>query len=192
MRKLVILLIFMFSETATSGQYSGLIYQESGDIYSALRFIDAPDEKIEILRPLIKGKLADQALVNFSNKIIEARETKNIELFKGLTHQESLDYSKDMLRKIIEQIKDGSLIYGNNNYKYFVTSEPITERMLTRFFGKNVTKPSITLIFYHYHSSNGALIGSPMYLVKTEIGFRIVLPIRADKSRHNNAPESTQ
>jgi len=184
MRKFFIFLvffIFLFSETVASSQFTDLIYQKSENIDSALRFINVPEEKIEILRTLVKGKLADTALVNFSNKIVEARETRNVELFKNYVNQESVNFSPDMLNRMIDKISDGSLIYGNNGYKYFVTSEPISDRVLNKFYSNNINKPSIALIFYHYHPSNGALIGSPTYLIKTESNFQIVLPVKSVK-----------
>ena len=178
MNKLFFLAILLFSEIAFSGQFDNLVYQKDSDIELALKFIGTPSEKITATKPLVRGNLAKQELVDFSNKIIEARETHNVSLFKSLTHQESLEKSKDMLNATLEQINDGGLIYGNENYKYFVTSNPVTDRYLNRFFKNNKNKPSVTLMFYHYHSSNGALIGSPMYLIKTNDGFKNVLPIR--------------
>ena len=178
MNRLFFLAIFLFSELALAGQFDYLVYQKDSDIELALKFIGTPSERIPTTMPLVRGSLAKQELLDFSNKIIEARETKNVPLFKSLIHQESLDNSKDMLNAAFEQIQDGSLIYGNENYKYFVTSNPIPDRHIIRFFKKNNNKPSITLMFYHYHPSNSALIGSPTYLIKTNDGFKIVLPIR--------------
>ena len=151
MRKLLLLFILLFYRAAIAEQYSHLIYQGTSDTVLALRFIDTPNEKVEILKPLVRGELANQELITFANQIIQARETRNVNLYESLIHQEGLDHSEEILTTIIEKISDGSLMYGGHGYKYFVTSEPIADRLLNKIFRKNVNKPSITLTFYHYH-----------------------------------------
>lgn len=189
MTKFLMCLIILYSQSVTAEQYTDLLYQKSEDMESALRFVGAPEEAIGLLTSFVKGGLADQDLVNFSNRIIEARETRNVELFKKYVNQESLNISQEILNEVIDKIRDGSLIYGNSGYKYFVTSEPISDHVLERFYNNNVNKPSISLTFYHYHPSNGALIGSPTYLIKSESKHQIVIPVKIGSSGHNNAPK---
>ena len=177
MYKLLIPLVLLFSETVFSSQYDNLLYQKNDDMEAALKFISTPKDKINTIKSVVRGVLGDQKLVGFSNKIIEARETNNVPLFKSLTDQESLEKSEGMLDAVIEQLNDGSLIYGNEGYKYFVTSKPISEHYLNKFTN-NTNKPSIILYFYHYHPSNGMLIGSPMYLMETKSSFKNILPVK--------------
>ena len=141
MKRLFFLTIFLFAELALAGQLDYLVYQKDNDIELALKYIGTPSEKIPATMPLVRGSLAKQELVDFSNKIIEARETKNVPLFKSLILQEGIENSKDMLNTMLEQIKDGSLVYGNEGYNYFVTSNTVPDRLLNRFFKNNKNKP---------------------------------------------------
>jgi len=177
MKKLFLLGMFVFSHMAYSGQYDYLLYQKDSDIDLALRFIGAPSEQIPALITRVRGNLAKQELIDFSNKIIEARETNNVDLFTSFVDKESLEKSKNMFNVTLDKIKDGSLIYGNEGHKYFVTSNNVLDRILNRYFKDYKNKPSITLMFYHYHKSNGVLIGSPTYLIKTNEGYKNVIPI---------------
>jgi len=192
MSRLLIYLIVMFSQSVTASQYTDLIYQKSEDLASALRFINTPEDKIEKLSGMVKGKLADNAQLNFSNTLIEARETRDVELFMNLVNKESFESPHEMLNKTIDQIRDGSYVYGNSGYKYFVTSEPVPDLVKNRFYSNNINKPTIALVFHHYHPSNGALIGSPAYLIEAGNNYQIVLPVKSHKSGHNNAPKPTQ
>ena len=177
MYKLLIALILLFSETALAGQYENILYQKNDTLEHALSFIGTPKDKIDQFKSIVHGELADKKLISFSNKIIVARETHNVSLFKSLTDQESLRKSTNILNALIGQINDGSLFYGNEDYKYFVTSRPITDDHL-KIFLKNNNKPSAIIYFYFYYPLKERLIGSQMFLIETKGGFKNVLPIK--------------
>ena len=178
MKKLIYLLLFIAFNASASGDYKHLIYQEIENIQAALQFIDPPKEEIDILNSLVRGELANKQLIMFANKIIAARETRNAKAYANLIHYDSFDNSKKSLDSHLAGITDGSLFYGNEDFKYFVTKSPVSDRYVDKYFKNNTTKPSFILYFYHYHPSNGMLIGSPLYLAETEAGYKIILPVR--------------
>jgi len=183
MNKFIFLFFCLVSASgfAVSDEAENLIYQKSTNLDAALKYVNTPDNKIKHLKHLIKGVLADQHLLRFANKIITARETHNETLILSLVNQESLTKPNKELDRIKGTIKDGSMIYGNKDFRYFVTKAPITAKDsedLKFYFKKNITKPSLILYFYHFHPSNGMLIASAVFLTKAENGYKIILPIR--------------
>ncbi len=177
MNKVLFLVVLIISQMAFSSPYANLLYQESDDVVSALKFIGTPEEKLELYKDRVRGDLASQDLIAFANRIIKARETRDTALFKNSIDPESVEKSKEIFDRSIDKINDGSLLYGNKGFKYFVTSEPIAERHLNRLFKTITQKPSVTLYFYHYHSSKDRLIASSFYLKKVNNEFITVLPV---------------
>ena len=62
MYKLLIPLILLFSETTFSSQYDDLLYQKNDDIEFALKFIGTPKDKIDTIKPIVRGELGNKKL----------------------------------------------------------------------------------------------------------------------------------
>jgi len=172
---LMALLMPIFSH---AGEAEKLIYQSSSNIEAALRFVGVPNDKVSLFEnAVVKGHLADKNLIKIANRLVDAREKRNAKLIEGIVSKESLSKPSRELDEVRQQIKDGTLIYGEG-LRYFVTKASFSQKLVDYNFRNNVKKPSFVLYLNHYDPKKNILIGSPLYIAEVGGAYKIVFPVQ--------------
>jgi hypothetical protein len=160
------------------------LYQGTDSLADALAFIEVPEDRMESSLASVgkKGRLAEGGQLALANKLFSLRQSRNAELFKSLlsdaTRREldGPDDSKQMVRHHLQEIEDGTFLYGEWDVKFFVTFHALTQEELDTL-AEHVSysqPPTHSFTFYHFHKPNSMLVGTRIYLIPDGDSFRIV------------------
>jgi len=160
---------------------SNSLYQKQGSIRYALEFIGMPEELIDTTFVSKRGQLANPQQLEFANKLFSVRKSKDVDMFisllsDGTKKQLNDDNNKRMLHHHIKEVKDGTFLYGEYDFKFFVTFRKVTEK-LSEMLKKHVSfaeTPSHAIHYWHFHKPNYMLIGESYYLIEDEGSYKIV------------------
>ena len=160
-----------------------MLYQESESFVDALKFIEVPEERLEISLSSVKnrGELASQSQLLFANKLFSIRESGNVDMFvsmlsEGTEKQLNNDDNKRMLHHYIREIKDKTFLYGEHDFKFFAAFREFTEED-GEILKKHVSfseNPSHIILYFHFHKPKYMLIGSTFYLIEDSGSYKIV------------------
>jgi len=160
-----------------------MLYQKSDSFINALTFIDTPDDRTKTSLSFVskRGKLAEQNQLVFANKLFSLRKSKDVDMFisllsDGTRKQLNDDNNKRMLHHHIREIKDSTFLYGEYDFKFFVTFGELTQgdRDTLEKHVSFAETPSHVVHFWHFHKPNYMLIGSTLYLIEDRDSYRIV------------------
>lgn len=158
-----------------------MLYQ--GDsLAEALEFIELPEEDMENrLSSVTKwGELARQDELLFANRLFSIRKSKDVNMFKSLlssrTRKHLDDDNKRMAHLHIDQIKSGTFIYGEYDFKFFATFGELTqvEKDSLKRNASYAQEPSHVLRYWHFHKPKHMLISGPFYLIKDKRSYRVI------------------
>jgi len=160
------------------------LFQRSDSLADALAFIEVPEDRMESSLVCVRsrGRLADGQQLVFANELFSLRQSKNTERFKSLlsdaTRREldEPDNSKQMVRHHLEEVRNGTFLYGEWDVKFFAAFHTLTQDELDTL-GEHVSfapPPTHAITFYHFHKPNSMLIGTRNYLIQNGDSYRIV------------------
>lgn len=161
-----------------------LLYQQSDSVAEALKFIEVSEDRFVTSLSFVRnrgGKLADQSQLEFADKLFGVRESKDMDTFVSLLSNATRaqlydDNDKRMLHYYIEEIKNGSFIYGGNDFRFFAMFAEFTDKDEEKLkkhvvFGE---KPTHIITFYHFDKPKNMLMGTNFYLLKDKDSYKLV------------------
>ena len=160
-----------------------MLYQESDSLTDALKFIDAREDKLESYISFTgkKGKLANQDQLKFANKLFSLRRSKDAEFFISLLSERTRDQLNDndkngILHNHINQIKNETFLYGEYDFKFFVTISELAEEERDELQKKAgfAETPTHNIIYWHFHKPKNMMIGTTFYLIENQGLYSIV------------------
>ena len=187
MKSMILLLLSLTCLMASEG-IKDILYTQTADEALALSFVGVPTDGIEKRKEAIKGELADSELINFSMKVLSARNEQNRESANAIIHTDSLDLIEShpanlQILPIIQLLESGGFLYLQSNPKFFVTEQKVSEKELERFFHYHKVKPTRSMVFYHYHEEKSMLIGTRFFVADENHQPKIQLPARTLKAQ---------
>lgn len=186
--KSIILLLLPLSCLIASDGIKDILYTQAVDEALALSFVGVPVDKIEPRKEAIKGELADPELVDFSIKVLNARNEKSRELARTIIHSESLNLIEShpanlQILPFFQLLESGELLYLQSHPKFFITEQKVSNNDLAQFFHHHSAKPTRSIVFYHYYKEKSMLIGTRFFLADEGGQPKIQLPARKLKSK---------
>jgi len=160
-----------------------MLYQESESFVNALKFIEVPEDRLEISLSSVgnRGELAGQSQLLFANKLFSLRKSGDVDMFvsmlsEGTKKQLNNDNNKRMLHQYIREIKDKTFLYGEHDFKFFAVLREFTQEdgELLKKHASFFDAPSHIIQYFHFHKPNYMLIGSRFYLMEDNGSYRIV------------------
>jgi len=175
------------------------LYQKSDSIENALRFIDAPEERMSQYKELVRGQgeLISGQLLRFANKVFALRKSKDVNDFISLLSKEArkrYEQGDETSSVFIDiwHIKRGRFIYGEYDFKFFAVVRKFTDEDWDEY-GENFRhRPDYWLVFCHFHKPKYFLCGTSFYVKKENGSYKLVDQIIAPGSLTELAKEKTE
>jgi len=102
-----------------------VLYQKQDSISNALEFIGTPEDRMKPALVSKRGQLAGPGQLEFANKLFSVRKSKDVDMYKSLlsdgTKKLLSDSDSKMLQSHIQQIKEGTFLYGKYDCNFFIT-----------------------------------------------------------------------
>ena len=160
------------------------LYQGTDSLADALAFIEVPEDRMEVSLASVckRGKLAHAQQLAFANKLFGVRRSRDTERFRSLlshaTEREldGPDNNRQMVRHHMQEVKDGTFLYGEWDVRFFATFHRLTQDELDTL-AKHVSfaqPPTHAIEFYHFHRPNHMLIGTRDYLIQDGDSYGVV------------------
>jgi len=159
-----------------------MLYQKRNSLNDALVFIEAREDKLESYISSVgeKRELVNQDQLNFANKLFSLRTSKDTEFFISLLSEKANEQLKDdnkngILIHHIEEIKNGTFLYGEYDFKFFATLGKLSKEEHDKLQNVDFTEtPTHNIVYWHFHKPKNMLIGSTYYLIEDEDSYKIV------------------
>jgi hypothetical protein len=161
-----------------------MFYQKNDSFINALKFIEVPKDRMDVSLSSVskRGKLADKNQLAFANKLFSVRKSRDVDTFISLLSDGTKkhlddDNSKTMGYHRLKEIKNGTFLSGEYDFKFFAIFREFTEKDLDTF-KEHISfteTPTHVIHYLHFHKPNNMLIGSTFYLIESQDSYRIVM-----------------
>ncbi|HIJ52460.1 MAG TPA: hypothetical protein HPP66_04820 [Planctomycetes bacterium] len=167
------------TDVQVEGEYNNSLYQKQGSIRYVLEFIGTPEELIDTTFISKHGQLANPRQLEFANKLFSVRKSKDVDMFisllsDGTKKQLNDGNNRRMLHNHIKEIKEGTFLRGQYDFKFFATFREFTDKDWDKL-KEHVSfaePPTHAIVYYHFH--RGVLLGSTFYLIEDNGSYKFV------------------